>query len=195
MAAEKLQLKYVPLATLELWEGNPKRHDLDKLEASIKQFGFKDPPRHEPELNGGRGGVVEGNGRAQVLRRMQEAGQDPPRGIAVDKSGAWLAPVLFGVDAASEAEAQAYGVDHNTLTLSGGGFGIEDLLQVWDEEGLRQILETSPDVGDLLTSFNRDDLDALLTGPAFDPVGADDQSRLDRKKTATCPECGHEFTP
>jgi hypothetical protein len=195
MANEKLTLKYVPVDTLALWEGNPKKHDLDKLEASIRQFGFKDPPRYEPELNGGNGGVVEGNGRAQVLRRMQEAGQDPPRGIATGKDGGWAVPVLFGVDAASESEAQAYGVDHNTLTLAGGGFGIEDLLQVWDEEGLRQILETSPDVGDLLTSFDSDDLDALLNGPAFDPVDADDQSRLDRKKSATCPECGCEFTP
>ena len=195
MPQEKLQLRCVPLTTLELWEGNPKRHDFEKLAASIRLYGFKDPPRFEPELNGGKGGIVEGNGRAEVLRRMQKAGQDPPRGIAVDKDGGWLAPALFGIDAASEAEAQAYGVDHNALTLSGGGFGIEDLLQVWDEEGLRQILETSPDVGDLLTSFEKDDLEALLTGPAFEPVDAEDQSRLDRKKAVTCPECGHEFTP
>ena len=31
--------------------------------------------------------------------------------------------------------------------------------------------------------------------PDFDPVGIDDQPRLDEKNKCTCPECGHEFTP
>ena len=41
---------------------------------------------------------------------------------------------------------------------------------------------------------------ALLDGlaaqgvPAFEPVGIDEQSRLDLKKSITCPECGHVFT-
>jgi hypothetical protein len=68
-------------------------------------------------LNGGRGGIVEGNGRAEVLRAMREAGEDPPRGIGVDSEGRWAVPVLFGVDARSRQEAEAYGVDHNALTL------------------------------------------------------------------------------
>ena len=29
--------------------------------------------------------------------------------------------------------------------------------------------------------------------PDFQPVGADEQGRLDQKKPITCPECGHEF--
>jgi len=31
--------------------------------------------------------------------------------------------------------------------------------------------------------------------PDFQPVGIDEQGRLDQKKPVTCPECGHEFTP
>lgn len=31
--------------------------------------------------------------------------------------------------------------------------------------------------------------------PDFQPVGIDEQGRLDEKKRVTCPECGHEFTP
>lgn len=31
--------------------------------------------------------------------------------------------------------------------------------------------------------------------PDFQPVGEDEQGRLDQKKTTTCPECGHVFTP
>jgi len=31
--------------------------------------------------------------------------------------------------------------------------------------------------------------------PDFEPVGIDEQVRLDQKKKVICPECGHEFTP
>mgnify|MGYP007100067166 CR=1 FL=1 len=31
--------------------------------------------------------------------------------------------------------------------------------------------------------------------PDFQPVGVDEQGRLDEKSKVTCPECGHEFTP
>jgi ParB family chromosome partitioning protein len=31
--------------------------------------------------------------------------------------------------------------------------------------------------------------------PDFQPVGVEEQGRLDQKKPAICPECGHEFTP
>jgi len=34
-----------------------------------------------------------------------------------------------------------------------------------------------------------------ITAPDFQPVGIDEQGRLDQKKPVTCPECGHEFTP
>ena len=43
-------------------------------------------------------------------------------------------------------------------------------------------------------------LEALANGetqpmPDFEPVGEDEQGRLDEKKKIECPECGHEFTP
>ena len=31
--------------------------------------------------------------------------------------------------------------------------------------------------------------------PIFEPVGIEEQGRLDEKAKAKCPECGHEFTP
>lgn len=34
-----------------------------------------------------------------------------------------------------------------------------------------------------------------ITPPDFQPVGIEEQGRLDEKKKVTCPECGHEFTP
>lgn len=37
--------------------------------------------------------------------------------------------------------------------------------------------------------------DAGIVPPDFKPVGVEEQGRLDEKKKATCPECGHEFHP
>lgn len=195
MAEERLQLRYVPLDTLELWDRNPKKHDLERLAKSIQEYGFKDPPRFEPELNDGEGGIVEGNGRAAVLRAMKEAGEEPPRGIGLDDQGGWAVPVLFGVDAQSQAEAEAYGVDHNALTLAGSGLAFEDLVHLFDEEALQALLSDTPETADLLVGIDAVDLDAMLTGPGFQPVAAGDQPRLDEKKQVVCPECGHEFRP
>ena len=52
---------------------------------------------------------------------------------------------------------------------------------------------------DTLTNWQRD-VGALgnLIGseaPDFQPVGIDEQGRLDQKAPVTCPECGHEFIP
>ena len=48
-----------------------------------------------------------------------------------------------------------------------------------------------------LTGFEQANIDtALALGvvPDFQPVGEDEQGRLDRKTPIKCPECGHEFT-
>lgn len=190
---EKLELRYIPVSTLARWERNPKRHDLGKIAESIRRYGFKDPPKYEPTLNQGRGAIAAGNGRATVLLELQERGEKPPRGIAVDAEGQWLAPVLFGIDAATRAEAEGYALDHNALVMAGGNLSFEDTLQVWDEEALVALLRDAPDVEKLLVSFDSDALTALLSGPDFQPVVEDDQPRLDQKSMITCPECGHEF--
>ena len=124
---------------------------------------------------------------------MRKAGKEAPRGIGVLEDGEWAVPVIFGVDAESRAAAVAFAIDHNNLTLLGGNLKIEDVLGIWDEEGLKRLLEDAPDAGELLASMDRDDLDSLLSGPDFDPVGEDGQPRLDERAMITCPECGHEF--
>ena len=126
---------------------------MDQLAESIQRHGFRDPPAFDPNLNEGRGGVVEGNGRAEVLRSMRESGGPPPRGVALDKDGEWLVPVMFGLDSRSQAQAEAYGVDHNALTLGGSGLGFEDLIQLFDEESLQALLRDVPDAGELLASL------------------------------------------
>lgn len=188
---EQLELRYIALDQARRWDANPKRHDIDRLIRSIETHGFGDPPKFDATL----GALVYGNGRTEALERMRQAGKEPPRGILALDSGEWAVPVIFGVDAESKAAAVAFAIDHNNLTLLGGDLGFADLLQIWDEPGLQTVLTEVPDAGELLTSLDSEDVDALLTGPDFEPVDANDQSRLDEKKQTTCPECGHIFRP
>ena len=60
----------------------------------------------------------------------------------------------------------------------------------WDE------LANSFEVGDLLEwGFEESELQLDWGTPDFQPVGEDEQARLDQKSPVTCPECGHEFVP
>jgi hypothetical protein len=49
-----------------------------------------------------------------------------------------------------------------------------DLSKLWDQDELNELLKIVPD---------------------FQPVGIDEQGRLDQKKPITCPHCGAEFVP
>ena len=191
MSEEKLELRYVPLAQAQRWDENPKLHDLDALMKSIEQHGFGDPPKYDANLDG----LVYGNGRTEALERLRSAGKAPPRGILLLEDGEWALPVIFGVDAGSRSAAVAFAVAHNNLTLMGADVDFSDLLGMWDEEGLKQVLEDVPDVADVLATFSTEDLSSLLEAPDFVPVDAEEQSRLDEKKMATCPNCGHVFKP
>lgn len=158
---EVLELRYVDLQTLVRWDTNPKRHDMGALAASIARHGFRDPPTYDATLNGGAGGIVEGNGRADVLSAMHAAGQPVPRGIRAE-GGAWFVPVLFGVDAPSQAAAEAYGVAHNNISMAGGDFTAFDMARQWEPAGYAALLKGLAAAGELPVTVDGDDLDALL---------------------------------
>ncbi len=166
--SDRLRLEYIPLSQAVLWDKNPKAHDIGGIVESIRRYGFKDPPKFEPALNGGRGGFAEGNGRTIALRMMRQQGEQPPRGIAVTENGEWAIPVLFGVDAESEAAAQAYAIDHNNLTMAGGEFAAWDMARMWDDSYTDLLQELAAEDW-LPVSVDGDDLDALLANV----VGAD----------------------
>ena len=158
---ERLRIEYVPLDLALLWEDNQKRHDIGGIIESIRLHGFKDPPKFEPTLNDGKGGFVEGNGRAEALAVMEKNGDDLPRGVTIMEQGGWAIPVLFGVDAASEAAAAAYGIDHNQLTMAGGDFSIYDTLRMWDVGFANQVKRLAEE--DVLpASIDGDAVDALV---------------------------------
>jgi len=158
-----LRLEYVPLSQAVLFDQNPKRHDVGLLSESIRRYGFKDPPKFEPELNNSKGGIVEGNGRIITLRMMYDQGMERPRGLAeVGDTGEWAAPILFGVDAVSEAAARAYAIDSNNLTMTGGDFNAWDMARLWDEEGYLDILRGLGEADSLPVSVDGEDLSDLL---------------------------------
>ena len=176
---ELLRLEYVPLDLAMLWDDNKKIHDTGQLIASIERYGFKDPPKYEPHLNDGRGGIVEGNGRFEALAQMRRDGFPAPRGVAVIDSQ-WLVPVLFGVDAASEAAATAYGIDHNNLTLAGSLFGAVQIAALWNDGYVEQLQRLAGD-NLLPVSVAQDDLallGTLASGVPF-PEPADEEDDAD----------------
>ena len=79
----------------------------------------------------------------------------------------------------------------------------EELLILATLDPLAAMAEADTEVlADLLASVTSEDaaltsmLDALAGNtPNFEPVGIDEQGRLDQKKPVTCPECGHDFAP
>lgn len=157
---DMLRVEYVPLDLAMLWEANLKKHGLDQIIESIERYGFKDPPKFEPVLNNGRGGIVEGNGRMEALAHMRREGFPAPRGIVV-VDGQWLVPILFGVDAASEAAAEAYGIDHNNITLAGGDGDVFDMIKMWDDGILEQLRRLQEADNILPVSMDNQALDLL----------------------------------
>lgn len=152
LKGEALQVLYAPLPLAIQWERNAKLHDFALIQQSIYQHGFKDPPKWEPLLNGGKGGIVEGNGRCEVLGISQDEGKDPPRGILTNdvaitaggqmwEPGTWFVPILFGVDADSQQAAEAYGVDHNNLVMAGGDFAPTDIAMLYDLDKYQALLD------------------------------------------------------
>ena len=63
----------------------------------------------------------------------------------------------------------------------------------WDAEVLQSFMDDGVDLDQF---WFEDELAELLDGgPDFEPVGMEEQGRLDEKAKVECPECGHEFAP
>lgn len=201
-----LSLRYVPISKVELFDSNAKLHNLDQIIQSIARYGFKSAAKWESTLNDGRGGIVAGNGRIEALRVMEERGDDLPVGIAQDTdTGEWCVPVLFGVEASSEAVARAYALDDNNLTLLGGDFALADLAKLYDQDLLMAELKELAQSGDLPVTFDNDftedALQLLANGDSTDDNEEDSDRPSSTKEIDTddyefqhrCPKCQFEF--
>ena len=145
-------------------KSNLKLHDIGGVIASLKRYGWQDKPRYDATL----GAIKHGNGRTEALAAMEESidpdtgkPYGPPRGVALDSDGAWCIQVDIGIDARTEAEARAYAIDANNLTLSGGDFDLTDHMRLW-EDGFDQQLAELAQMDEAPVAFDAEDIDALL---------------------------------
>lgn len=170
---EQVILRYIPVRNVVLWKENPKKHNIGAIMQSIQKYGFKDPPAFDSALEG----LIEGNGRAEALLKMELEKQSCPRGILKHKeTGEWLMPVLFGVDSKSKSLAERYAIDHNNLVLSGGDLTANDIARIWDRDLYTKLLTNFSSSGEELVTMDLDDISSLLElgNVKFDNSESDD---------------------
>ena len=195
-----LKLEYVPISATTLFDRNAKKHDLGKIADSLRKYGVKTAIKWEVKLNDGAGGVVAGNGRVEALRWMQQNGESPPKGIAIDDSGNWCVPVLFGNDSESEIQARAYAIDDNALTMVGGDFTALDISGMYDDNLLDE-LRSLADAQESMIGFDGDDIDLLISLENTNSENDDNNRPSSTKEIDTdsydfehkCPKCQFEF--
>ncbi len=148
-----------------IWADNAKNHDLGAIVASIERNGFKELPKFDknlPNIRGGQGAIQAGNGRIEALHSMEVNNRPLPRGLGVDHNGYWIMPILFGTDSKNLAEAQAYAIDSNVLTLLGGDFGPHDIIRLHDQDKLVSLLQQLDMQGVMPVTIDSEDLASMV---------------------------------
>ncbi|MFD0352989.1 ParB N-terminal domain-containing protein [Streptomyces sp. NPDC127110] len=199
-------ITYIPLTDLPPDPVNPKKHEVERLIASIQDHGFIETP----VLDERTGLPIAGHGRRKALIEMQTRGEPVPAGLLVDDDGGWLVPVTRGWSSTDDRQARAVLILLNRLSAAGG----------WEAGLLSEILE------DLVTSdtelfdslgFADDEMEELLrqVDPEQLPQGPDgtdspehqerpgdqfeegyaDSGDNERATAVCCPACGHLFSP
>lgn len=171
-----------------MWDRNPKSHDIGGLMESIWRHGFVDAPKYDAALNA----IVFGNGRLLALARGRAVGKKPPRGIKLARNGTWLVPIKFGVDQTSRAEAEALGLGHNNLTLSGGDFTAIDMARLWSKNYL-PLLRTLEKTGHLPVTVDGEALAALTRAAQRDQPLTELPDLEDPPADLICPKCGQRI--
>lgn len=185
-----MRIQYEPLSELLelLWQDNPKEHDLQELDASLKRFGYTTPVMKDE----GTGKIVAGHGRLTKLGLRKAEGEELPERLVLREDGEWLVPVIRGVRFASPEEARAYIIADNRISELGG----------WNDELLAGMLKEARDGAGLLgTGFSEAQTTDLLAAmaknalpptPGEAPPPPEDFREFDagQKKTVACPKCG-----
>ena len=160
--------KTIPVAKLIPYARNIRTHSpaqVDKIAASIREFGFLNPI-----IIDGQDGIIAGHGRA----------------LAAQKLGLAELPVIEAAHL-TEAQKRAYVIADNRLALDAGWDN--ELLRIELQD-----LETDGfDLS--LTGFEIGEMTALFDNPDFAPGTEEDQGKLDElaPKMVNCPHCGEDF--
>ena len=160
--------KTVSVADLVPYARNSRTHSaaqVDKIAASIREFGFLNPI-----IVDGQNGIVAGHGRV----------------MAAQKLGLDTLPVIEAGHL-TEAQKRAYVIADNRLALDAGWDN--DLLKVELQDLDAQGFDLT------LTGFELGEMAALFDEPNFEPGTEGDQGKLDElaPKMVTCPHCAAEW--
>jgi hypothetical protein len=184
----------MPLSVLAPADRNPKRHELERIKASIRDHGFVEAPIADERT----GRIIAGHGRRESLIEMFADGEPMPDGLLMDEDAGWLIPVSRGWASQNDREAEALIINLNRLTEAGG----------WNERMLARMLEDlatqAPDLLDSLC-YSDDEMDNLLRSapaetlgelPGMQPLPSpdlDDDERVPggNSELRACPACGH----
>jgi len=158
----------LPLDAIEDFQGNLKKRgkkEIDAIITSINKYGFSFP--FFVWSGDGHNRCLDGHGRIQALAQMRQDGYDLP-----------LFPVAY-IEAKDESEAK-----QKLLRLNSqyGQMTIDSVLEFTDG------MEVEWGELALPAGYN-----LAIVGPDFQPVGIEEQGRLDEKQKHVCPECGCEF--
>lgn len=176
------RVEYMRLDALVDAPRNPKRHDVATLRDSVTRFGMGELPLIDERT----GRLVAGHGRAKTLRELMALDPEaPPDGVQRAEDGTWLVPVVRGWASRDDAEAEAYLLASNQLTIRGG----------WYEDDLLAMMRELDDLAG--TGFDKATLDALekqlggqdATELVVFEAHTDDEMTFEHR----CPKCGFEF--
>jgi hypothetical protein len=197
-AGDELQIHYVELSSLadKFLENNSKLHSMPDLQESVDRYSFRDPIAFDMTLNGGEGGIIEGNGRLEYLLYAKDANQPAPRGIR-DVGGKWYVPVVFGVNAETEGDAIAYSISHNLSAMWGSNLSFLDQSRLFSDDLLKaQLIGLSEVDGAFPVGLDGDDFQLWmgLNGdfeefPSIDEGNAEETSQEDKKKFGVLIPC------
>jgi hypothetical protein len=137
--------EYVRLAELKVNPRNPKSHNLEEIDASVKRFGTIDPIVRDDRT----GYIISGHGRRETLTQMFKRGEDAPDGVLVNESGEWMVAVGVGWASRTDAEATAALIALNRTTELGG----------WVDDSLLDALDSLDDYSGV--GFTEEDIEAL----------------------------------
>lgn len=163
----------LPIETLVDFQGNAKtitQENLDKLKGSIRKHGFFVPVFVWRKTATSKCYIIDGHQRVKALMQLKAEGEDMPP-----------VPVEY-IAAKSKKDAAEKLL---AVTSQFGEFDIDGLAAF--AEGF-QLALTELDLRLVDTPIE-------FTVPLFEPVGEDEQGRLDElaPKIVVCPHCGKEF--
>jgi len=169
----------VPLGSLKPFQGNLKNLSESayvKLRGLIQTMGFSFPFFVWNDTENNQTYILDGHQRVRTLQKMASEGFDIPDLPVAD------------VNAANYRDAK------KKLMAAASQFG--DI----DKQGLYEFMSENDWEFDFLAEnfklpeINFDDFkNEFISTPDFEPGSEDDQSKLDKHKLITCPNCGNEF--